>query len=113
MSNVICIAISGEQERAEGGSSRVVARGDIKLEKMEGGEDRKEAWSAPQGVKRGLQENDGQGEGYAKGDAKEECAKGDGGRASFGFSEGGSWRSSEVAVVMWSPRMSSRRVIVW
>lgn len=113
MSNVICIAISSKQESAEGGSSRVVARGDVKFEKMEGGEGSKKAWSAPQGVKRGLQENDGQGEGYAKGDAEKECAKGNGGWASLGFSEGGSWRSSDfgdVTVVTWSPRMLFRRV---
>ena len=79
MSNVICIAISSKQESADGGSSRVVARGDVKFEKVEGGEGSKKAWSAPKGVKRGLQENDGQGEGCAEGDAEEKRAKGNGG----------------------------------
>lgn len=47
MSNIIGVAIPREQESAKSSSGRVIARRDVEFEEMKGGEDDKEAWSAP------------------------------------------------------------------
>lgn len=73
---------------------------------MKAGEDGKEAWSAPQGVEGGLELNDGQGEGHAKGNAQEEGAKGDGGWAFLKVSDRSDWCVDgfwDVAVAMLDP----------
>lgn len=106
MSNIICVAIPREQESAKSSSGRVIARRDVEFEEMKGGEDDKEAWSAPQGVEGGLELDDGQCQGYTKGCAQEECAEGDGGRAFLRISDRGDWCIGgfwDMAIAMLDP----------